>query len=116
MPDARAALYYRDPLDKSRSPLHAAVVAASSPEGVASQNRDVLWLFLWLASALPDSAFPETLKRAANEYGVGRVIVTSAEGDIRSIRDEEGLTAEELARRGGVLGDFVDAGILTPPS
>jgi hypothetical protein len=84
-------LKYQDAIGDMRSGLHAAV---------AAQSREVAWLLLLLASNLDLGQFPAEVLHEAEALQVQRVNV---EVDIRSLRDAEGRTAEDLAREiGGV--------------
>lgn len=97
---------YRDPLAESRSALHLAVEA--SQEGF-------VWLLLWIASVIPEGAFPDELRALAEAVGLERMQVEGAE-DVRGLRDENGDTAEALAQKTGVFAHLREAGVLTPPS
>ena len=97
-------LRYQDPLDGMKSGLHVAM---------EKEKEDVVWLLLWLASQLPSNAFPEDVSRIAETLGAGRD--TAPQGsDIRSIRDEDGNTAGDVARRmgGGMWNGLLGTGIL----
>ena len=86
-------LRYQDPIGEMQSGLHAAVQA---------QSREVAWLLLLLASNLPLLEFPPEVFQEAEALGIMRGL-TEDKVDIRSLRDANGKTAEDLAREvGGV--------------
>lgn len=88
-----ALLRYQDPIGEMQSGLHAAVQA---------QSREVAWLLLLLASNLPLLEFPPEVFQEAEALGIMRGL-TEDKVDIRSLRDANGKTAEDLAREvGGV--------------
>jgi hypothetical protein len=94
-------LRYQDAIGDMRSGLHAAV---------AAHNREVAWLLLLLASDLDLGQFPAEVLHEAEALQVQRGAV---EIDIRSLRDAEGRTAEDLAREiGGVWDGWVGVGRL----
>lgn len=106
-PDSLPSLVlYRDPLAGSRSALHLAVEA--SQEGF-------VWLLLWIASMIPEEAFPDELRAMAEAVGLERIQVEGTE-DVRGLRDDNGNTAETLAQKMGVFAHLREAGVLTPPS
>lgn len=83
-------LRYQDPLDGMKTGLHMAM---------EKDQQEAVWLLLWLASSLPTGVFPEEVAQAAQVMGAGR---ETAEGtDIRSLRDEQHRTAEDVARSMG---------------
>ncbi|KAL1310868.1 hypothetical protein AAFC00_001100 [Neodothiora populina] len=86
-------LRYQDPIGEMQSGLHAAVAGGS---------REVAWLLLLLASNLPELEIPALVYQEAGALGIMR---GDQEGkvDIRSLKDAEGKTAEQLAAEiGGV--------------
>ncbi|KAJ4303253.1 hypothetical protein N0V90_002146 [Kalmusia sp. IMI 367209] len=88
-----ALLRYQDPIGEMQSGLHAAVQA---------QSREVAWLLLLLASNFPLLEFPPEVFQEAETLGIMRGL-TEDKTDIRSMRDANGKTAEDLAREiGGV--------------
>lgn len=88
-----ALLRYQDPIGDMQSGLHAAVQA---------QSREVAWLLLLLASNLPLLEFPPEVFQEAEALGIMRGL-TEDKTDIRSLRDANGKTAEDLAKDiGGV--------------
>lgn len=103
--DALSVLRYQDPLSDMKSGLHLSIEKG---------QIEVVLLLLWLCSAVPSEAFPDTARQTAETLGVGRLAVDAA-GDIRGLKDVHGLTAEHRARQiqGPWLG-FLDAGLLTP--
>ena len=84
---ADEVLRYQDPIGDMQSGLHAAV---------ASGQREVAWLLLLLASQLPELEFPALVYQEAGNLGIMR---QDQEGkvDIRSLRDAQNRTAEQLA-------------------
>ncbi|KAF9733424.1 hypothetical protein PMIN06_007545 [Paraphaeosphaeria minitans] len=88
-----ALLRYQDPIGDMQSGLHAAVQA---------QSREVAWLLLLLASNLPLLEFPPEVFQEAEALGIMRGL-TEDKTDIRSMRDANGKTAEDVAKEvGGV--------------
>lgn len=88
-----ALLRYQDPIGEMQSGLHAAVQA---------QSREVAWLLLLLASNFPLLEFPPEVFQEAEALGIMRGL-TEDKTDIRSMKDANGKTAEDLAREvGGV--------------
>ncbi|KAF1963732.1 hypothetical protein CC80DRAFT_530517 [Byssothecium circinans] len=88
-----AMLRYQDPIGEMQSGLHAAVQA---------QSREVAWLLLLLASNLPLVEFPPEVFQEAEALGIMRGL-TEDKTDIRSMKDANGKTAEDLAKEiGGV--------------
>ncbi|CBY02369.1 hypothetical protein LEMA_P011560.1 [Plenodomus lingam JN3] len=86
-------LRYQDPIGHMQSGLHAAVQA---------QSREVAWLLLLLASNLDLLEFPAEVFQEAESLGIMRGL-TEDKVDIRSLKDADGKTAEDLAREiGGV--------------
>lgn len=96
-------LRYQDPIGGMQSGLHAAVQA---------QSREVAWLLLLLASNLDLAEFPPLVFQEAAAMGIMRGL-TEDKVDIRSLRDAEGRTAEDVAREvGGVWVGWVGNGRL----
>ncbi|PVH95608.1 hypothetical protein DM02DRAFT_617816 [Periconia macrospinosa] len=88
-----AMLRYQDPIGDMQSGLHAAVQA---------QSREVAWLLLLLASNFPLTEIPPEVFQEAEAMGIMRGI-TEDKTDIRSLKDANGNTAEDLAKEvGGV--------------
>ena len=86
-------LRYQDPIGDMQSGLHAAVQA---------QSREVAWLLLLLASNLNLMEFPPLVFQEAEAMGIMRGL-TEDKVDIRSLKDANGKTAEDLAAAiGGV--------------
>jgi hypothetical protein len=97
-------LRYQDPLDGMKTGLHVAV---------ERNQQEALWLLLWLASSIPSHAFPEEVVEAAATMDAGRE--TAGGVDIRSLRDEQDRTAEDVARgMGNTFTELLGAGILRP--
>lgn len=84
-------LRYQDPIGEMQSGLHAAVQA---------QSREVAWLLLLLASNLPLPEFPPQVFQGAEAAGIMRGL-TEDKTDIRSMKDANGKTAEDLAKEAG---------------
>lgn len=88
-------LRYQDPLGGMQSGLHAAV---------ANGHREVAYLLLLLASSMPEIDFPPIVFQEAAAMGMMR---EDQDGlvDIRSLKDEAGRTAEDVAQQmeGGVV-------------
>ncbi|KAF2457458.1 hypothetical protein BDY21DRAFT_285648 [Lineolata rhizophorae] len=100
----RDILLYRDPLGNGQTGLHAAI---------AGGHREVAMLLLLLASDADLAQFPAALLDEARAIGMGRDKRPAGSADIRTLRDEEGRTAEDLARAtGGMWTDWVERGIL----
>lgn len=99
-------LRYQDPIESMNSGLHIAVL---------NERVNVAWLLLYLASTLPlDQFSQEALYVAQNSLSLGRDDQTG-KADIRSLKDAEGLTAEERAVTiGGVWNDWLSVGRLKP--
>jgi hypothetical protein len=96
-------LRYQDPIGDMQSGLHAAVQGGS---------REVVWLLLLLASNLPLTEFPVEVFQKAEELGLMREDMTG-KTDIRSLRDIDGKSAEDLAREiGGVWTGWPGTGRL----
>lgn len=89
-------LRYQDPLNAQHSGLHAAV---------ANGHREVAWLLLLLASEYPELEFPALVFQEAAALGVMREFQDDGEKkvDIRSLKDAQGRTAEDVAREAGVV-------------
>ena len=100
-------LRYQDQIRTMNSALH-----------VAIQNRQerVAWLLLLLASGMEESQFPTVLLGYAEGMGFRRGDQTG-KIDIRSLRDGEGLTAEQRAvAMGGMWEEWIRSGRLKPPT
>lgn len=95
-----ALLGYQDPLNGMRSGLHLAV---------ENGQLEVFWLLMWLGSGLPQERFPDEVWGLVQALEVGRR--GPGGGDIRSLRDESGRTAGDLAAEiEGVWKGIVEAG------
>lgn len=100
---ADQVLRYQDPIGDMQSGLHAAVAGGS---------REVAWLLLLLASNLSEMEFPALVYQEAASLGVMRDDQTG-KVDIRSLRDADGKTAEQLAAEmGGVWNGWPGSGRL----
>jgi hypothetical protein len=96
-------LRYQDPLNGQKSALHVAV---------ENGQADVVWTLLWLASSLPDEAFPHEALGLAQSVGASRTFAQDGQ-DIRSLRNENGQTAADLAQQiGGQWEYFLAKGLL----
>lgn len=96
---------YQDPLFSMKTGLHLAV---------ENGREEVVWLLLWLSSALPTPSFPELARNEANSMGLSRLPV-QRETDIRVLVDAQGQTAEKIAQRSpGHWSSLIDAGFLSP--
>ena len=97
-------LRYQDPLNGNKSAMHLAIEKG---------QIEVAWLLLWIASELPDHAFPANVRAMANMMGAARDMVGPGP-DVRGLRDERGCDANGLANVvGGPWTDFVNAGFFT---
>ena len=83
-------LRWQDPLDGMKTGLHIALLRA---------QQEVVWLLLWLASDLTTQAFPQEVSQMAQVMGADRGATRGV--DIRSLVDEQGRTAEDVARSAG---------------
>lgn len=102
MPPAEI-LRYQDPLNGMKSSLHIAI---------EKSQEEIVWLLLWLASSLDLSVFPKEVAHAAQGLGAGRG-TAGAGADIRSLKDEEGHTAEDIAAgMGGFWNVLLQPGVL----
>ncbi|CZT14274.1 uncharacterized protein RCC_00249 [Ramularia collo-cygni] len=86
-------LRYQDTFGDMQSGLHAAA---------ANGHREVAWLLLLLASEYPELEFPALVYQEAATLGVMREDQTG-KVDIRSLRDEQGRTAEDIAKEAGTI-------------
>lgn len=86
--DVGSLIRYQDPLAGMKSGLHLAV---------ANKHEETAWLLLWLASALPDEAFPPLTRQAAGATGMARLGAQPGH-DIRQLQDAQGRTAQDTAR------------------
>ena len=94
-------LRYQDPLNGNKSAMHLAIEKG---------QVEVVWLLLWIASELPDHAFPANVRAMANMMGAARDMVGPGP-DVRALKDERGCDADALAQIvGGPWMDFVNAG------
>ncbi|KAK4893711.1 hypothetical protein LTR27_007958 [Elasticomyces elasticus] len=99
-------LRYQDPLNNNSSGLHVAC---------ANGHREVAWLLLLLASEYPELEFPALVYQEAAALGVMREEQTG-KVDIRSLKDSNGRTAEDVAREVGVIWNgWVGVGRLAMP-
>lgn len=97
-------LWYQDPIGDMQSGLHAAVVGGS---------REVAWLLLLMASNLDLMQFPPEVFQEASALGIMRGDM-DGKTDIRSMKDAQGRSAEELANEvGGVWHGWAGTGRLT---
>jgi hypothetical protein len=95
-------LRFQDPLDGMKTGLHVAI---------ERQQQEAVWLLLWLTSGLPTQVFPQEVSQAAEVMRAGRDTATGV--DIRSLRDEQDMTAEEVAgSMGNTWAPLLVAGVL----
>ena len=100
-------LRYQDQIGSMGSGLHVAV---------QNQRVEVVWLLLLLASTLELDQFPVAVLQAAQSLGIQRED-QSGKVDIRSLRDFQGMTAEQRAAgMGEVWTDWLQLGRLKPPA
>lgn len=95
-------LRYQDPMGGMSSGLHIAIQA---------QQEQVVWMLLLLGSNLGLDLFPQEVHQGAEQLEVVREN-QAGKDDIRSLRDAEGRTAEQLAIGiGGMWNEWVRMGI-----
>ena len=100
-------LRYQDQIGSMGSGLHIAV---------QNQKTEVAWLLLLLASTLKMDEFPAAVLQAAQELGIRRED-QSGKVDIRSLKDSQGMTAEQRAAGvGGTWTEWLQSGWLKPPA
>ncbi|KAJ2903011.1 hypothetical protein MKZ38_010517 [Zalerion maritima] len=98
-------LRYRDPFSCGSTALHLAV---------ENSQEETVWLLLWIASQLPTDHFPEAARLDAESLGLQRSTAAIG-GDIRSVRNEAGQTAADMASTiGGVWAPFTLNGVFDP--
>jgi len=103
--DVGSLVRYQDPLAEMKSGLHLAV---------ESRQEDVVWLLLWLSSAMPTESFPPPARQVAESMGLGRLGV-QPDGDIRALHDGHGRTAEDLAQQDqAAWSRLLEAGAFSP--
>lgn len=103
--DLQALILYQDPLSSMQSGLHLAI---------AKGQEEVVWLLLWLSSTLSTDTFPIPARQVAESLGVGRQSV-DADRDIRSLKDNHGRLAENVAQQlSGQWSSLLDTGVLSP--
>ena len=95
---------FQDPLADMKSALHIAVEA---------DQESIVWLLLWLASALPTSDFPDPVRATAEVMSINR-LSSAPNADIRGLRDGQDLSAEDIAQRSGTMSRLLQAGCLRP--
>jgi hypothetical protein len=102
-PELMRLICYQDPLYGMKNGLQLAV---------EKSQIEVVWLLLWVASALPLAAFPDQARAAAESMQLGRLEFNAGQ-DIRSLTNENGETAADLAQElGGIWTPLVEAGVL----
>ena len=100
-------LRYQDQIGSMGSGLHVAI---------QNQRVEVVWLLLLLASTLELDRFPAAILQAAQSLGIQRED-QSAKVDIRSLKDFQGMTAEQrAASMAGNWTEWLQSGRLKPPS
>jgi len=98
-------LRFQNPLEENKSLLHVAIEQG---------HQDTFYILLFLASQLPDDAFPRSVHVATQQSGMTRP-PHRPHPDIRSLRDSNGETAEDYARKqGGNLEWLAETGLFTP--
>jgi hypothetical protein len=96
-------LRFQDPLDGMKTGLHVAIERT---------QQEAVWVLLWLASGLPTEVFPEQVSQAAEAMGAERE--TARGVDIRSLRDEQDRTAQDVAgSMGNTWAPLLGAGVLS---
>jgi hypothetical protein len=96
-------LWYQDPIGDMQSGLHAAVSGGS---------REVAWLLLLMASEFDLMQMPPEVFQEASALGIMRGDMTG-KPDIRTMRDAQGRSAEDLAEElGGVWHGWAYTGRL----
>ena len=96
-------LRYQDSTSLMDSALHIAI---------RHGRIEVAWLLLLLASTLPISEFPPEVLQAAEQLHLSRE-EHCGRVDIRTLKNEEGMTAAELASvLGGLWNDWLTSGRL----
>ncbi len=104
--NAKQLFLWKDPLNGGKSIIHVAI---------ESQQEEVFWLALWLSSATPGQLFPAAVVQAAQAMGLNRLPVSSAAEDVRFVKDNSGLKAEDLCKRAGSgWADLVSQGLFVP--
>ena len=100
-------LRYQDQIGSMGSGLHVAV---------QNQRMEVAWLLLFLASTLEIDQFPAAVLQAAQNLEVKRED-QSGKVDIRSLKDSQGMTAEQRAHgMEGMWTEWLQSGRLKPPT
>ena len=100
-------LRYQDQIGSMGSGLHVAI---------QNQQKEVAWLLLLLASTLKMNHFPAAVLQAAQDLGIRRDD-PNGKVDIRSLRDSQGMTAEQVATGiGGTWTEWLQSGWLKPPA
>ncbi|KAF7558500.1 hypothetical protein G7046_g5670 [Stylonectria norvegica] len=87
--DLTSVILYQDPLAESKSGLELAL---------ENSQEEVVWLLLWLSSTLPSEEFPDQVHQAAQSLNVSR-LHTTAEGDIRALKNAQGRIAVDVRER-----------------
>ena len=100
-------LRYQDQIGSMGSGLHVAV---------QNQRVEVAWLLLLLASTLELDQFPVAVLQAAQSLGIQRED-QNGKVDIRSLKDFQGMTAEQRAAgMGEIWTEWLQLGRLKPPA
>lgn len=100
--DIGSIVRYQDPLSSMTSGLHLAVEGG---------HEGAIWLLLWLSSTLTEHQFPSQVHDTASAMGLGR-LPTTAEQDVRRLRNTSGQTAAMLALDLGQLSKVLDITLL----
>lgn len=96
---------FQDPLADDVSALHLAVDGA---------HEETMWLLLWLSSSIPTESFPKPVRDVAEAAGLGR-LPSSGATDVRALRDKEGKTPEDYAKKAPTtMARILETGLLSP--
>ena len=99
-------LRYQDQIGSMGSGLHMAI---------QNQRTEVVWLLLLLTSTLKMDEFPSAAVQAAQNLGIQRED-QRGKADIRSLKDSQGMTAEQRAASiGGIWTEWIRSGRLKSP-
>lgn len=96
-------LRYQDSIGSMESALHIAI---------RHSRTEVAWLLLLLASTMPTSEFPPEVLQTAEQLQLSRE-EQRGKVDIRTLKDERGMTAADVATiLGGIWNDWLISGRL----
>lgn len=82
-------LRYQDRMSDGMTGLQAAILGG---------NATIVWLLLWVASGVNERHFPAAGVAYARELGIQRALTDT---DIRTLRDDAGRGAEDIAKQTG---------------